>query len=185
MADDAHVSVTFTASSVDEQFVMWLAQLGASGFDPAMISAVTTLIALRHLQSAPSLSGTAAARVFQIGASEATAQLQWLGTQGLVEPLATGLPNEWQLTDRARDALAVCGAPVPRQGAVESWVLAQVDEGGHVTNRQVVQDTGAHAREVTKVLRYLADTRRIRKDPAGLSRGSGVRWIRVGEELLG
>lgn len=180
LADDAHVSVTFTASTVDERFVLWLAELSSSGFDPTVITAVSTLIVLRHLQSAPSLSSSAAARILHLGVGEATAQLHWLSRARLMEPLSTRPSNEWQLTDRARSALEASGAPVPRQGAVETWIVAQTDEGRSISNREVTASTGAPSREVTKVLRYLADSHRIQKDPEGPSRGPGVRWIRVG-----
>lgn len=175
-ADDHHVEVSFSTSSVDTQFVLWLAQLVEAGLSPDDVDSVSSLIVLKHLETAPTLSERAAARILQVGPSECTAQLEWMSRAGLIEKSSSPSDVEWQLAPLARQALDDAGVPVPRRGAVEQWILTTVNDGRTLTNRDVVSATSASSREVTRVLRYLADTQRVQKDPEGPARGPGVRW---------
>ena len=175
-ADDFHVEVTFSAGQVDAEFVQWLSQLITDGVDPETVQSLNCLVALQHLKAAPTLSLGTASRLMQTGADEAGAQLTWLSSAELLEP--AGAADEWQLSQRARSSLAAVGGSAPLAGALEAWILQATQAGAAVTNRQVVEATGAPAREVTRTLRYLADTRRIAKDPDSPTRGPGVRWRR-------
>lgn len=174
--DDFQVSVAFTARSADATFVRWIAALIDDGFVELSVRSLTALLSLKHLAASPSLSQQIASRLLQIGQEEAAGQLEWLSSEGLLAPAHA--PGEWQLSDRSRDCLALAGGAAPLAGAVEQWILDAVESGKSVTNREVAAATAASNKEVTRILRYLADTRRIEKDSGSPSRGPSVRWRR-------
>lgn len=174
-ADDFQFAVTFTAGRADDEFVRWVAALSSHGFPREQVRSLSALSTLKHLESAPTISAQTASRLLQVGRDEAAAQLEWLSVVGLLAPAQD--PREWQLSGTARDALGQVGGSAPLAGAIEQWILEAVDSQRAVSNRDVVRATGASGREVTSVLRYLADTHRIEKDPDGPARGVGVRWI--------
>lgn len=174
-ADNFHVSVTFTADAVDTAFIRWLSALDMTLGPAAEVNSLNALLVLKHLESAPVLSGRQASVLLQVGISEARAVLGWMVSTGVLQE-AQGA-DEWQLSGQARNEFSSSGGTAPQAGAVEHWVMSAVQSGETVTNRAIASATGTPAREVTQVLRYLANTRRIKKDPDGPTRGPGVRWI--------
>lgn len=173
--DPFSVTVTFTADRVDGDFVRWLYALEDSGVPGDVVRALNTLLSLRHLESAPTITTAKASSLMQIGEDEARAQLGWLTSAGLLTESTS--VREWQLAEKAREALSGVGGNAPLAGAVEQWILSAVESGATVTNRSASQATGADSRTVTATLRYLSDTHRIQKDPEEPSRGPTVRWI--------
>ena len=175
-ADEFHVNVAFVSGQVSTEYVQWISQLIADGFDPETVSSLNSLIALKHLESAPTLSIATAIRLMQTGHDEARTQLRWLESSGILEPGRT--PDEWQLSSATRQSLQAAGGSAPLAGDIEAWIMQATEHGGAVTNRQIVDATGASPRVVTRALRYLADTQRIEKDPSSAGRGPGARWRR-------
>ena len=175
VADELHVRVTFAAGDLDEDFTSGLAVLADDGFSTDVLHSVNALLVLRTLWDREAVSLRAAGGLLQAGEAECRTILTWLTDQGLISQ-DDQRPEEWRLSDRVRTALTRAGAALPERGAVERWILDAVANCRAVTNREVVEATGTNAREVTRILRYLADTRRVEKEPGGPDRGTGVRW---------
>lgn len=175
-ANEFHVEVTFTAGGLDTAFVNGLAVLTGLGFSTEMLHSVDALLILRRLWQTDAVSLRAASRLLQVDEGECRAILTWLTEEGLLTS-DDQRSEEWRLSDRARSALTKSGAELPKRGAAERWILESLAGGKSVTNREASAATGTNSREVTRILRYLADTQRIVKDPEGPDRGPGVRWI--------
>jgi len=176
VADGFHVEVTFTAGDLDAGFVNGLAVLVNQGFAAEVVHSVNCLLILRALWGKDSVSLRSASRLMQVGEAECRTILTWLTEEGLLAADDQRV-DEWRLSDRVRSALTQAGAELPERGSVERWILEAVANGRTVTNREVSSATGARGREVTRILRYLADTHRISKDSGGPDRGPGVRWV--------
>lgn len=160
---------------VDSDFILWLGRLIQDGFSDETVHNLTSLLVLKRLKSAATLSIRGGTLLLQVGEGESRTRLQWLEREGLLTS-DTESTHEWRLSARARRALEAAGASAPREIDLERWILDHLEDSRSLTNREVTNATGAVSREVTRVLRYLADTQRISKDPTGPSRGPGVRW---------
>lgn len=170
--DDFHVDVTFTATGTDSNFVRALAVL-VPLFAEGVVRNVNTLLVLRHLLGATTLTSATAGHLLQAGPAECQEILDWLVSVGLLEQNPGS--STWVLADRCRKALGSAQVAVPLHQDVENWILDAVKHAP-VTNRQVAAATGAAPKTVTDMLRHLSVTGAIEKDPDGPQRGPTVRW---------
>lgn len=174
-ANDFHVNVTLVAARPDTEFVAGLARLRGV-FGAETVDAVSTLIVLSHLSRAPLMTLRQVAAQTQTSHTEATQIMEWLTDIGMVQPV-TERGDEWVLTSAAREALGGAMATDIAAVSVQDWIEERLRSGESVTNRDVVNATGAAPREVTGLLTYLRNSGRAVKDTEGPQRGPGVRWV--------
>ncbi|QQM67066.1 ATP-binding protein [Actinomyces weissii] len=174
-ANEFRVRVSFTASVVDTSFVRALSLLHTV-IDEQLTANVNVLLVLKELTRTSVLTEGTASELLQLSRQECRETLAWLKGIGLL--VTSHSSNLWSLAPRVLAMLRTQGVETPAEGDVQGWIIDAV-KGGAVTNRQVVAATGAQSTVVTEVLRHLANTGAIRKDPNGPERGSRVRWIAV------
>lgn len=174
-ADDFHVLVTFGAGGVDAPFVRAVRQLPELGIDADVVRSLDVLLVLKHLEGHPDLELEQAEDLLQLGGSATHQILDWMVGLDLVE--AGQRPAVWKSGERTLDAFRAAGCSLPEQPSPDELLLAGARRRGFVTNRLAVEELGLEQTDVTRILRYLADTGRLRKDPSGPSRGPGVKWL--------
>ncbi|EFV93574.1 hypothetical protein ES5_00155 [Dietzia cinnamea P4] len=179
-ADDFHVEVTLVASRPNTEFIAALARFRRK-FGDHVVDAVTALIVLHHLSRAPLMTLRQVQRETQGGSAESRQVMSWLEDEGVVQQV-TSRGDEWVLTS----ASLACLGPATPTGmstvSIQEWIEEHLRAGDSLTNRDIVEATGADARDVTQLLRYLAQTGRAQKDPDGPGRGPTVRWRAVGSQ---
>ncbi|MBO3725394.1 putative DNA binding domain-containing protein [Actinomyces bowdenii] len=171
-AEESHVRVAFTASVEDPGFVRALALL-PDVVGSANALNINTLLALKHLTRASVLTQAGAGGLFQLSQAEARTVLIWLTSIGLLAPDAH--KHTWGLTPEVRTILRDQEVPAPTASEIESTIIDMLASGS-VTNREIVTATGAPPSIITGILRHLAATNVIEKDPDGPARGPAVRW---------
>ncbi|MEJ4098792.1 RNA-binding domain-containing protein [Corynebacterium mastitidis] len=173
-ADDYHVDVTLYADDPDEQFLRVLASVREThGAD--LVRDVNVVIALKHLMGHPMLSVARAGEIMQTSPRDAEQNLVFMSRRGFVEEGEEG----WVLSGKTRAAIGEADVAAPVPMPLTSWIGKALAPGGSLTNKHIVEATGATSREVTAALRKLRAEGRVRKDPEGPARGAGVRWSGV------
>lgn len=177
-AGDFYVSVSLVASRPDTEFIAALARL-RSEFGSDVVDTVTALIVLRHLSRAPLMTVRQVERLTHGGSAESIQVMNWLEDEGVIQPV-TDRGDEWVLTSEARHCLGQAMSTEIATVSVQEWVEEHLRADDVLTNRDIVQATGADSKEVTHLLRYLQQAGRIQKDPSGPTRGPSVRWRAAG-----
>lgn len=170
------VAVTFFAGAPDKEFIQVLNRVNAQLF-PGMLDDVACVLIFRHLTNHSVLSLSVAAALLQMPEGEARQIMVYLVQKNLVSPIDERR-DEWTLSEAAR-ALTRPMLSVPLAlPNVQKWIEERIFSGQSVTNKEISKATEAPSRDVTAVLQFLLRSGVVKKDPAGPSRGSGVRWIR-------
>lgn len=177
-AGDFFVSVSLVASKPDTDFIAALARLRES-FGSDVVETVTALIVLRHLSRAPLMTAKQVELHTQGGPAEYVQIMSWLEDLGVVQPVSER-GDEWVLSSDARHCLGSAMTTDIATVSVQEWVEEHLRAGEVLTNRDIVDATGADAKEVTHLLGHLRRSGRLHKDPHGPSRGPGVRWSAAG-----
>ena len=171
--DDFHVALTFASSVSDPGFVKALALLPDVIGDAAVGNVNVLLVLKRLITRTSALTETTASALLQTGAVECREILAWMVGLGLLMHDPKG--RSWSLSSRVRDILRSQAVSVPASGEIRAWIIDAV-AAGSVTNQDVASATGTPSNAITEVLRHLASTGVIEKDPTGPSRGTAVRW---------
>lgn len=177
-AGEFFVNVSLVASRPDTDFISALARV-RDVFGSDVVDTVTALIVLRHLSRAPLMTAKQVQLQTQGGSAESLQVMAWLEDIGVVQPVS-GRGDEWVLTTDARRCLGSAMTTDIATVSVQDWVEEHLRAGEVLTNRDIVDATGADAKEVTQLLGYLRQSGRLHKDPNGPSRGPGVRWSAAG-----
>ena len=175
--DDYSVSVSMYAGEPDADFIRVLAGV-RSTFGDEISGDVGCVAVLRYLTRHSVLSLSSSAKLLETSESQASQIMTFMGGKNVVIPGDTGR-GDWVLSEQSRDLLGASMDVPPAVPTVQRWIEERVAAGNSVTNRDVVTATGADAREVTTILRYLQTSGVLTKDPTGPGRGPAVRWIAV------
>lgn len=176
VADAGSVVVTFFAGTPDKEFIQALSRVNTQLF-PGMLEDVACVLVFRHLTSHSVLSLPAAAVLLQMSEAEARQIMVYLVQTNLVSPIEVR-QDEWTLSEPARALTMPLLSVPPALPNVQKWIEERISSGQAVTNKEIVKATDAPSRDVTAVLQFLLRSGVVKKDPAGPSRGPGVRWIR-------
>ncbi|WJZ16496.1 ATP-binding protein [Corynebacterium gottingense] len=169
------VSVIFAGANPDLEFVRGIHALSKRFGKP--ISAVGTLIILRHLHESPLISLQTAKVKTQQATNEARELLDSLEELGVLARL--GNADDWGLSSETRELLGGTETGEALADGVQSWVQTQLEMGRTLQSAEIADRAGISTQEAGKLLRDLRDQGKAKIDPAGPPRGRGTRWIKA------
>ena len=175
--DDYSVSVSMYAGEPDADFIRVLAGV-RSAFGDEISGDVGCVAVLRYLTRHSMISLSSASKLLETAEPQVAQIMTFMVGKGVIVPGDAGR-GEWILSGRSRELVGASMDVPPAVPTVQRWIEEKVSAGDAVTNRDVVAATGADAREVTTILRYLQTSGVLTKDPTGPGRGPAVRWIAV------
>ena len=173
--DDFSVEVTFTSGAPDRAFATYVI-----GLEEELRDNVNVLLVLSRLCDRPLMSVDIASELMQVRPQEGQRILDWMATStvGLLtrDVDKTDGPR-WRLSTAAHAGLGTAVSHRARGQEATERVTAHIQEYGWITNRTVRNMFSLDVQQARTLLAELKAQGVVVKDPDGLSRGPGIRWL--------
>ena len=173
--DDFSVEVTFTSGAPNRAFATYVI-----GLDDELRDNVNVLLILSRLCDRPLISVDIASELMQVAPQEGQRILDWMATStvGLLTREVDKVDGpRWRLSTVTHAGLGTAVSHRARGQEATERVTAHMQEYGWITNRTVRNMFSLDVQQARALLAELKAQGVVVKDPDGLSRGPGIRWL--------
>lgn len=173
--DDFSVEVTFTSGAPNRAFATYV-----FGLEDELRDNVNVLLILSRLCDRPLISVDIASELMQVKPQEGQRILDWMATSPigiLTRDVDRSDGPRWRLSTVTHAALGTAVTHRARGQEATERVTAHIQEYGWITNRTIRNMFSLDVQQARTLLAEMRDQGVIVKEPAGPSRGPGIRWL--------